>query len=91
MNKKILPLLTSLALTVTLVGCNPSNNNDDGEFGEDEVAEELTLPTNVTYYTLDETDYDSLSEQATGPPLHGTALSCNICSVSLRYDLIVCV
>ena len=65
MNKKILPLLTSLALTVTLVGCNPSNNNDDGEFGEDEVAEELTLPTNVTHYTLDETDYDSLSEQAT--------------------------
>ena len=64
MKRKIITTLASLALIVTLIGCKPKANVED-EYGEDEVAEELTLPTGVTYYTLDDTDYDSLSEKAT--------------------------
>ena len=70
MKRKLITILASLALVVTLVGCkgknnNSSNDNHDDEFGEDEVAEELTLPTGVTSYELDDTDYDSLPEQPT--------------------------
>ena len=64
MKSKFLTLFTSLALIVTLIGCKGKNNVDD-DYGEDEVAEELVLPTGVTYYQLDDTDYDSLPEQAT--------------------------
>ena len=47
MKRKIITTLASLALIVTLIGCKPKANVED-EYGEDEVAEELTLPTGVT-------------------------------------------
>ncbi len=55
-------------MVVTLVGCkkgNSSSDDFDNGPGEDEVAEELVLPTGVTYYELDDTDYDSLPEKPT--------------------------
>ena len=74
MKRKIYSILTSLALIVTLVGCgskksntsqNSSEETEEDEWGEDETGEELTLPTNVTDYELDQTDYSSLPEQVT--------------------------
>ena len=79
MKRKIYSILASLSLIITLVGCNKgsgkssdasgstgsSSTSEEDDFGPDEVAEELVLPTNVTDFTLDETDYDSLAEQAT--------------------------
>ena len=64
MNRKLITILTSIAVAITLVGCSKKAPQED-EWGEDEVAEELVMPTSVTYYELDDTDYDSLSEQAT--------------------------
>ena len=66
MKRKLLVLLTSMALTITLVGCKKNTNPTEvDDWGEDEVAEELSMPTNVTDYILDDTDYSSLSEQPT--------------------------
>lgn len=70
MNKKFLTLLATMMMSLSIMGCKSKNNNGsssiiDDEYGEDEVAEELVLPKNVTDWELDETDYDSLAEQPT--------------------------
>ena len=73
MKRKIYTIITSLALIITLVGCNKKATTSSGseepeivdDWGEDEVAEELTLPTAVTDYVLDDTDYDALPEKTT--------------------------
>ncbi len=70
MNKKFYVLLCAAMMSLSILGCKSKGNNGsssiiDEEYGEDEVGEELVLPTNVTRYTLDETDYDSLQEAPT--------------------------
>ena len=71
MNKKIFTLAATLMMSLSIMGCqNKSGSNGsssiiEDEYGEDEVAEELVLPKNVTDWELDDTNYDSLAEQPT--------------------------
>ncbi len=65
MKQYLLKLAALLGLTITLAACQGSKKPTDDSFGEDEKAEELVLPTAVTHYELDTTDYDSLTEKAT--------------------------
>jgi len=70
MSKKLFVFLFTAAMSLGVLGCKSKEANNSSsiveeEYGEDEVGEELVLPTNVTRYTLDETDYDSLQEKPT--------------------------
>jgi len=64
--KKINRFLTLLAASLLLVGCGAGNSSGGGnDEGEDEIVEDLPMPTSVTQYELDDTDYDSLEEEPT--------------------------
>ncbi|MFA7032505.1 MAG: type I pullulanase [Bacilli bacterium] len=59
MKKKLWALVATFAMSITLAACNTET------YGPDEEDVELTLPTNVTDYQLDDTDYDSLTSATT--------------------------
>lgn len=59
MKKKLFALLASVVMTIGLVACGGEG------YGPDEEDVVLTLPTQVTAFELDETDYDSLIEETT--------------------------
>jgi pullulanase len=59
MKKKLFALLASAVMTIGLVACGGES------YGPDEEDVVLTLPTQVTAFELDETDYDSLIEETT--------------------------
>ena len=72
MKQKLLSLLAAGLMVFSIVGCKNANsgNNSSSQFvpdeeGEDEVSEELVMPTNVTEWELDDTDYDSLNDAPT--------------------------
>lgn len=65
MNRKLITILTSIAVAITLVGCSKKAPKEEDGWGEDETGEELVMPTGVTTYQLDDTDYDSLAEAPT--------------------------
>ena len=76
MKKKFAFIITSLLSISLLAGCGKGNKEDKKDDeppasedfsgpGEDEKAEELVLPTGVTGYTLDETDYSTQPEKPT--------------------------
>ena len=69
--QKLSKLLATLLIPFMLASCSggelPSSSTSQpvDEEGVDEVVEPLVMPTNVTAFTLDDTDYDSLEEAPT--------------------------
>ncbi|HNX15931.1 MAG TPA: type I pullulanase [Bacilli bacterium] len=59
MKNKLLALLAAAVMTVSLVACGGQ------AYGPDEEDVELTLPSSVTAFELDDTDYDSLTDAET--------------------------
>ena len=64
--KRIKHLFLALSLFGLLISCGPQSSAPvaDDE-GPDEVAEELKMPTSVTSFELDDTDYSSLEDEPT--------------------------